>query len=150
MCQRSYWTHWKAQQEFFHNITVVEGIRDIPATKVRAVSRSLVILFLCLFLSDDDGGGDGDGGSDEQKKEESGGEELEAGRRLAEQRLAKEQGSSLISYWGGGGKTNNNLFHNIVLPHIYAKSEVIVNLFWLAMNVNFEFMTWANDKWQWS
>ena len=46
------------------NITVVEWIRDIPATKVRAVSRSLVILFLCLFLSDDDGGGDGDGGSD--------------------------------------------------------------------------------------
>ena len=36
-------------------------IRDIPATKVRAVSRSLVILFLCIFLSDDDGGGDGDG-----------------------------------------------------------------------------------------
>ena len=86
------------QQEFFHNITVVEWIRDIPATKVRAVSRSLVILFLCIFLSDDDGGGDGDGGSDEQKKEESGGEEREAGRRLAEQRLAKEQGSSLISY----------------------------------------------------
>ena len=77
---------------------MVEWIRDIPATKVRAVSRSLVILFLCLFLSDDDGGGDGDGGSDEQKKEESGGEEREAGRRLAEQRLAKEQGSSLISY----------------------------------------------------
>ena len=41
---------------------------DIPATKVRAVSRSLVILFLCLFLSDEYGGGDGDGGSDEQKK----------------------------------------------------------------------------------
>ena len=86
------------QQEFFHNITLVEWIRDIPATKVRAVSRSLVILFLCIFLSDDDGGGDGDGCSDEQKKEESNGEDLEAGRRLAEQRLAKEQGSSLISY----------------------------------------------------
>ena len=98
MCLASDLTRVGGQQEFFHNITVVEWIRDIPATKVRAVSRSLVILFLCIFLFDDDGGGDGDGGSDEQKKKESGGEELEAGRRLAEQRLAKEQGSSLISY----------------------------------------------------
>ena len=98
MCLASDLTRVGGQQEFFHNITVVEWIRDIPATKVRAVSRSLVILFLCIFLSDDDGEGDGVGCSDEQKKEESGGEELEAGRRLAEQRLAKEQGSSLISY----------------------------------------------------
>ena len=101
MCLASDLTRVGGQQEFFHNITVVEWIRDIPATKVRAVSRSLVILFLCIFLSDDDGGGDSDGdgcSEDEQKKEESVGEEREAGRRLAEQRLAKEQGSSLISY----------------------------------------------------
>ena len=99
MCLASDLTRVGGQQEFFHNITVVEWIRDIPATKVRAVSRSLVILFLCIFLSDDDGGGDGDGdGCSDEQREESGGEELEAGRRLAEQRLAKEQGSSLISY----------------------------------------------------